>query len=113
MHDETMNLGNLCGGRILEVVDHEISRVLKNIVDPSTPAEAKRSITIKLLFEPDENREMGQVKFSCEAKLAGVRMQKGNFFLARRSDGSVHGYARDPKQLAIFAAEPSPSPQEQ
>lgn len=82
---ETMNLGNLCGGKILEVADHTIDQVLKNICDPSTPAEQKREVIIKLKFEPAENRELGTVSFSCEAKLASVKPAKGNFFIARKA----------------------------
>ncbi len=110
---ETMNLGNLCGGKILEVADDTIDKVLKNIVDPSTPAEQKRSVIIKLVFEPAENRELGAVSFTCEAKLASVKPAKGNFFIARRANGDIRGYARDPKQSELFREEPTATPQPQ
>lgn len=109
----TMNLGNLCEGKILEVVDSTIEKVLKNIVDPTTAAEQKREIIIKLKFEPAENRELGTVSFTCEAKLASIKPAKGNFFIARRTDGSVRGYARDPKQSELFEEEKPATPRAQ
>jgi hypothetical protein len=110
---ETMNLGNLCGGKILEVADHTIGKVLANICDLSTPAEQKRQVIIKLNFEPAENRELGTVSFTCEAKLASVKPAKGNFFIARKADGSVRGYARDPKQSELFNEEKPATPRAQ
>src|ERR1700690_1206103 len=110
---ETMNLGNICEGKGLDVVDNTIQKVLNNIADLSTPAEQKREVIIKLKFEPAENRELGTVSFTCEAKLASVKPAKGNFFMARRADGTVRGYARDPKQSELFAAEKTPTSQPQ
>lgn len=106
---ETMNLGNMCGGRILGKVDHEIEKVLKNIVDPNTPAEQKRKIVLTLTFIPADNRELGTIMFSCESKLAAATIEKGNFFIARRADNTVRGYARDPKQSELFQEEKSAS----
>src|ERR1700690_710684 len=102
---ETMNLGNICEGKGLDVVDNTIQKVLNNIRDLSTAAEQKREIIIKLKFEPAENRELGTVSFPCGAKLASIKPAKGNFFIAQRWDGTVPGYARDPKQAELFAAE--------
>jgi hypothetical protein len=113
MDQPTMNLGNLCGGDILRVADTTLDKILKNIVDIQTPAEQKREMIIKVKFEPAENRELGTVSFTCEAKLASVKPSKGNFFIARRTDGSVRGYARDPKQTELFAAEKPLTPQPQ
>jgi hypothetical protein len=110
---ETMNLGNICEGKVLDVVDDTIQKVLNNIRDLKTPAEQKREIVIKLKFEPSENRELGTVSFTCEAKLASIKPAKGNFFIAQRADGTVRGYARDPKQSELFAAEKTPTSQPQ
>lgn len=111
MEQPTMNIGNLCGGKILEAADQTLDKILKNIVDISTAAEQKRELVIKIKFEPAENRELGTVSFTCEAKLASIKPNKGNFFIARRADGTVRGYARDPKQSELFAAEKPVTPQ--
>jgi hypothetical protein len=110
MDQPTMNLGNLCGGDILKAADQTLDKILKNIVDISTAPEQKRELVIKVKFEPAENRELGTVSFTCEAKLASIKPTKGNFFIARRSDGTVRGYARDPKQSELFQREEVQTP---
>lgn len=106
---ETMNIGNICGGAIPEVFDKTLDSILRNISDINTTAEQPREIVIKIKFKPAENRELGEVSFKCEAKLAGVKAAKGNFFIAKRG-GDIRGYARDPKQEQLFAAEPTAAP---
>ena len=69
---ETANIGNLCGGAIPEVFDRTLEQVMKNIADINCPAEQKREITLKISFKPAENRELGEVSFKCEAKLASA-----------------------------------------
>jgi hypothetical protein len=112
MDQPTMNIGSICGGAIPEVFDKTLDSVLRNIVDINTPAEQPREITIKIKFKPAENRELGEISFRCEAKLASVKAAKGNFFLAKRG-ADVRGYCRDPKQEQLFRDEPAATPQAQ
>jgi hypothetical protein len=112
MDQSTMNIGSLCGGSIPEVFDKTLNQVLKNITDINTPAEQKRQITITITFKPAENRELGEVSFKCEAKLASVKPAKGNFFLSRRGT-EVRGYCRDPKQETLFREETPATPEPQ
>ena len=44
-------------GAIEEKGDYEVSRVIDNILDPNTKADAKRKITITLEFVPDAERK--------------------------------------------------------
>ena len=44
-------------GAIEERVDYEMSRVIDNILDPNTKANAKRTITLTLEVVPDSKRE--------------------------------------------------------
>lgn len=108
-HRETMNIGNIAGGAIPEVFDKTLDSVLRNIADINTPAEQPREIVIKIKFKPAENRELGEVSFRCEAKLAGVKVAKGNFFIAKRG-ADIRGYARDPKQEQLFVEEKPATP---
>ncbi|WP_416149398.1 replication terminator protein [Salipaludibacillus sp. HK11] len=65
-------LSNLAHGAIQEKLDGELVKVFANIHDPNTKAEAKRSITIKLEFEPDENRQAIKLNSDFTTKLANV-----------------------------------------
>jgi hypothetical protein len=109
---ETMNVGNICKGAVPEVFEHALQQVLKNISDVNTDAKQKRTIVLKFTFKPSESREVGEVTFSCEEKLASIKAANGNFFLTRRGN-DVRGYARDPKQDDLFKSEPAASPQSQ
>lgn len=95
-----------------ECFEHAITQVLKNIADVNTSATQKRAITLKFTFKPSESREVGEVTFECSEKLASLKPAVGNFFLSKRGD-SVRGYARDPKQEALFREEPAATPQPQ
>jgi hypothetical protein len=106
---ETMNIGNIARGSVPEVFEHALEQVLKNISDINTAPTQKRQITLKFVFKPSETREVGEVIFSCEEKLASIRPASGNFFLSKTQSG-IRGYARDPKQDELFAAQPSAAP---
>jgi len=105
---ETMNIGNIARGSVPEVFEHALEQVYKNISDINTSATQKRGITLKFTFEPSETREVGEVTFACETKLASIKAAKGNFFLAKRG-AEIRGFARDPRQDDLFAA---PQPDE-
>lgn len=53
-----LQLSELANGAIQEKLNGELEKVFANIHDPNTPATAKRGVTIKLEFKPDD----GQVK---------------------------------------------------
>jgi GH35 family endo-1,4-beta-xylanase len=104
---ETMNIGNIARGSVPQVFEAALHEVLKNISDINTPATQKRSIILKFSFEPSETREVGEITFHAETKLASIKAAKGNFFIAKRGS-DVRGYARDPKQDELFA-QPQPN----
>jgi hypothetical protein len=109
---ETINLGNLCGGAALEVFEDAVAKVMANIADVNTDPTQKRAVKLEFTFKPSESREVGECTLKCETKLASVKAAKGNFFLSKRA-GQVKGYAQNPRQEQLFAAEPSATPQAQ
>lgn len=66
-------LSNLANGGIQEKLDHELVKIFNNIHDPNTKAEDKRTVTIKLEFVPDENRQTVKVNSNISIKLANVK----------------------------------------
>lgn len=97
----TLNLTNICGGAAAEIFERELERVLKNIADINTVAEAKRSITLEFAFHPFESRTGATVHLSCKSKLVSMPVYKGNVFLGRK-DGKVIGLPEDPRQEKLF-----------
>lgn len=66
-------LSQLANGAIQEKLDGELKKVFDNIHDPNTKAEDKRTVTIKLEFAPDENRQTVKLNSNIAIKLANVR----------------------------------------
>lgn len=66
-------LSQLANGAIQEKLDGELEKLFANIHDPNTKAEDKRTVTIKLDFVPDENRQTVKVSSNIAIKLANVR----------------------------------------
>jgi len=60
----------LAEGAIQEKLDYELKKVFDNIHDPNTKATDKRTITIKLDFVPNENRQTVDVESNFTTKLA-------------------------------------------
>lgn len=57
-------------GAILERADYEMSSILKNIMDPNTPATAKRKLTLTLELKPDSDRQTIVVGVTAKSALA-------------------------------------------
>lgn len=66
-------LSELAQGAIQEKLDYELNKVFQNIHDPNTKATDKRTVTIKLDFTPDDNRQTVSVDSNFTTKLANVK----------------------------------------
>lgn len=65
-------LSDLANGAIQEKLDYELNKVFANIHDLNTKAKDKRTVTIKLDFTPDDNRQTVAVDSNFTTKLANV-----------------------------------------
>lgn len=74
MSDKNIDLplSELAQGAIQEKLDYELQKVFDNIHDLNTKATDKRTVTIKLDFIPDDNRQTVNVDSSFTTKLANV-----------------------------------------
>lgn len=70
---EKVSLSALTGGALQEKFDRAMETVINNMQDPNTPWKNKRGITIKLMFEQDEDRNDATVHISVETKTAPVK----------------------------------------
>lgn len=107
MHDGPvdLNIGNICGGAVPELFQHEVNKMLKNVADVNTDPEAKRSITFEFTFKPSPDRKSAVVRLVCKAKHAGVNAVAGSVFMSS-AHGEVRAFTEDPRQTQLFAAEP-------
>lgn len=69
-----MDLATLAGGGVMEQFKEALEEIGRNIIDPNTDAEAKRSVTITVTFKPDRKREAidveGTVKFNGAGRMS-------------------------------------------
>lgn len=107
MDEMRVSLATLLGGVAVERFDDELARVLGNIVDPNTPAEAKREITLKLSFKPDKSRDMGKVEIAVSSKLAPAEKLGTRMFIAMTRQGPV-ATEHNPNQPVLPYADQAP-----
>lgn len=84
-----LTLDTIAGGALPELFAAELKRVLENILDPSTAADAKRSIRIDIQIEPNEARNACAVSVGASSKIAGFKAAGGVMFVGRRRGEAV------------------------
>lgn len=65
-------LSDLAQGAIQEKLDYELNKIFTNIHDQNTKPTDKRTVTIKLDFVPDKNRQTVMVESNFTTKLANI-----------------------------------------
>lgn len=105
----TINIGNLCKGKIIDAFDIELGKIIANIQDIDTPAQAMRTLNLKVTFKPDGTRNKIDSEFTCESKLAQPHPQTDVFYVGKDKDsGLLYGLMYDPRQSSIVFEAPKP-----
>jgi hypothetical protein len=72
----------MCDGGVQERIDHALMKISDNILDLNTDAKKKRSLTVTISFQPNENdREDVAVEVSTNVKLAPESGLKTQLFI--------------------------------
>ena len=86
MH-EKLTMTTICDGAVQEKVDRALRAVADNILDPNTDPKKKRSITMKIVFQPNEDdREDVAVHVEVTKNLAPEAGVKTQLFIAKDLD---------------------------
>lgn len=64
-----LNVSTLSGGALVERIQEEISKAIANITDPNTPAKKPRTITMKMVIKPNEQRNIAEVTVTTSSTL--------------------------------------------
>lgn len=82
MIEKTLTLSTMCGGAIEEMVNRELEKAARNILDPNTDDKATRTVTLTIELKPnaDDPSDVA-VRFSAKAKLASYKQVKSAFYL--------------------------------
>ena len=105
MEMDRISVATIKNGAAVELIDAAIQQVLENVVDPDTDAKTKRSVTLKLGFKPDKDRDQMGVTIDVSTSLAPHDTVGTVAFIAHTRDGVV---AIETRQRGLYetAAEP-------
>lgn len=78
-----VQLSEMVGGVLQEKFDKAFSHVVENLQDPNTSFKVKRSITIKLTFDQNEERDDVSVNIDVQEKLAPQTGTKTSFSIGK------------------------------
>ncbi len=76
-------------GAIEEKVDYEVSRVIENIMDVNTRADAKRKIVIMLEFMPDAERKHISISASAKSTLVPTASATTSVLITTDGNGEM------------------------
>lgn len=83
-----LTLATVGDGVAEELFQNALARILANIEDVNTDAEAKRSITLTMTFEPTADRRGAKVFVGCAMKVAGTKPH-GSYVGIGRHEGEL------------------------
>ena len=88
MKQQTKSILEMARGAFLERADYEITKLVRNILDPNTKAVEKRKLSITMTLMPDDDRKNINVKFESKCTLAPTNPVMTSLYLAgENSDG--------------------------
>ena len=102
IQEEKMTLATIGEGAAQELFEEQLQRVLKNISDPNTVQTAARSITLKFVFKPDDDREGSAVQIMASSSLAPDKPFPCRVMLANGTEGFEAYEVKKPKQMPLF-----------
>lgn len=105
---QSVTLDTIGSGALGELFQAELARVLANIADPNTDDKTSRSITMKVAFKPNRDRDEADVEITCSSKLAGIMKVSTHLFVGRQA-GKLVAVENNPKQDGLFD-QPRPTP---
>ncbi|KZL88761.1 replication terminator protein [Clostridium magnum] len=91
MPEKMLNLETLAGGGFAERVNQAIKEVMENISDPNTPWKTKRKVTIDMVFESKEDRDITNIDIVTKVKLAPKESIHTKILIDRNLDGEIIG----------------------
>lgn len=83
---KTISIVDIANGALRELIDYEMSNLMKNIADINTPWKPARELTIKLKFTTNENRELITVTADVKPKLQQSKPIESQLFMGTKGD---------------------------
>lgn len=99
--ENPVTITTIGNGVLLELFDRELERVVADILDLNSVAEAKRTITIKVQIYPDKDRGFGSVDLEVSSAL-GKPKPAGSLMYFGKKNGKVIAVETTPQQNEMF-----------
>ena len=99
---------DMANGAIKERVDYDVTKVINNILDLNTKAQAKRKITLTIEFVPDEDRKKIAISVTSKATLCPTNPVSTALAFVPNRDGEaqlVEMVPQVPGQMALDGTE--------
>ena len=106
---QAITVDNVCGGALPAAFELSVRKCLANIMDPNTPARAKRQVVMVLTLAPKDDRVTVDCALDCTEKLANVLGVESRLFVGKDEEGTLYALTDDPRQMNIFTP---PAPRE-
>lgn len=84
-----IDLNTFADGSLAQKFEKELQKVMDNIHDLNTSPTAKRSITVKLGFKPDDKREILNVEVNVTSTLTGNEPTTTKMLTAKQNGVAV------------------------
>ena len=84
-------------GAIMERVDYEMAKVIKNILDENTKATGVRELTVKVKLTPDDKREVIKVDTITSSKLQPTNAIVTALYLGKDQNGAIGAIEMTPQ----------------
>jgi hypothetical protein len=99
--EQPVTIYTIGNGVLGELFDRELERIVTDILDLNTDAEAKRSISVKVTVSPDKDRGFGMTLIEVSSSL-GKPKPVGSTMYFGRKNGKIVAVENIPKQEEMF-----------
>lgn len=99
-----VSITSIARDAVVERFDDALAKVVENILDPNTKAEADRKIVIEVTLKPNESRSMAATLVKCDVKTVGPRALETALYVGRKN-GHPAATEYNPDQPSIFDLE--------
>ena len=104
---QPLSINSVSRGALSELFESCVAKAVANILDTSTPAEAARTITLKLKLEPSSDRRSLTVTTSASCALAPIAEHTSRGYVGLGQDNKGYLLAEDPRQDVLFVEQPA------
>jgi len=98
-------LDKIAGGAALKKFRHGLSQVLENIHDEDTPAQKKRTVTLKIEITPNKERDRATAAIICDVKVPAKHADETTILLGKDANGKGKAFTLTPAQWDLFSSE--------